>query len=169
MPNLQNKMLYMLLSCCNYLKPTDVNKYDLGNLLLHEHDFFLVQAKSLQDARTDKDYKELVKAYGIKSVPLLSALTSLRFPWLFLYDFMHLIWENLIPNLVLFWSDCFKGINEGQQYIIDPPAWQHIGTDSAEAIKMISLLFGRAIPNPAKDRSSFTSLMWSLFIAPIML
>jgi hypothetical protein len=64
---------------------------------------------------------------------------------------MHLIWENLIPNLILFWSGCFKGIDEGQQYIIDLSAWQRIGTNSAEATKTIPLSFGGAIPNLAKD------------------
>jgi hypothetical protein len=58
--------------------------------------------------------------YGIKGVPILSALRSLRFPQSFPYDFMHLIWENLIPNLVLFWSGCYKGMDKGQQYILDP-------------------------------------------------
>jgi hypothetical protein len=144
-------MLYMLLSHCNHPEPTDVNKYDPGNLLLCEHNSFLAQAKSLQDACTDKDCEELMKAYGIKSIPLLRALTSLRFPWSFLYNFMHLIWENLILNLILIWSGCFKGIDKGKQYIIDPPAWQHVGTDSTEATKTIPLSFGGAIPNPAKD------------------
>jgi hypothetical protein len=151
MLNLQNKMLYMPLSHCNYPELTDINKYDLKNLLLYEHNSLMVQAKSMQDAHTDKDCKELVKVYGIKGIPLLSTLMSLRFPWSFLYDFMHLIWENLILNLVLFWSGCFKGIDEGQQYIIDLPAWQHVDTDSVEATKTIPLSFGGAIPNPAKD------------------
>jgi hypothetical protein len=47
MPNLQNKMLYMPLSCCNHPEPTDIDEYDLGNLPLCEHNFFLVQAESL--------------------------------------------------------------------------------------------------------------------------
>ena len=141
----------MLLSHRNHPEPTDVNEYDLGKLPLHKHNSFLAQAELLQDAHTDKDHEELAKAYGIKSVPLLSALMSLRFPWSFLYDFMHLIWENLILNLILFWSGCFKGINEGQQYIIDPSAWQHVGTDSAEATKTIPSSFDGAIPNPAND------------------
>jgi hypothetical protein len=84
-------MLYMLLSRCNHLEPTDINEYDPGNLLLHEHDFFMVQAKSLQTAHIDKDYKELTKAYSIKGVPLLSTLTSLRFPQSFPYNFMHVM------------------------------------------------------------------------------
>ena len=141
----------MPLSHCNHPEPTDINEYDLGSLPLHSHNSFMAQAQSLDHTPTEKDHEELAKAYGIKGVPLLSTLTSLKFPWLFLYDFMHLIWENLIPNLVLFWSGCFKGINEGQPYVIDPHAWQYIGTDSIEATKSIPLSFGGAIPNLAKD------------------
>ena len=111
----------------------------------------MVQAQSLDHAPIEKDCEELTKAYGIKGVPLLSALMSLKFPQSFLYNFMHLIWKNLILNLILFWSGCFKGIDEGQPYVIDPHAWQHIGTDSTEATKSIPLSFGGAIPNSAKD------------------
>ena len=120
----------MPLSHRNHPELTDVDEYDPGSLPLRKHDSFMMQALSVDTAPTEKDRKELVKAYGIKGVPLLSALTSLRFPWSFPYDFMHLIWENLILNLILFWSGCFKGIDEGQPYIIDPPAWQSAGTDS---------------------------------------
>ena len=85
---------------------------------------------------------------------------------------MHLVWENLIPNLVLFWSGCYKGMDEGQPYVLDPCIWQVIGAMSTEAMKMMPLSFGAAIPNPAKDRSFFMSLtwsVWSLFIAPTIL
>jgi len=110
--------------------------------------------------------------YGIKGVPLLSALGSLRFPQSFLYNFMHLIWENLIPNLVLFWSGRYKGMDEGQPYVLNPDIWQVIGATSTEATKTMPSSFGAAIPNPAKDCSYFTSStwsVWSLFIAPTIL
>jgi hypothetical protein len=110
--------------------------------------------------------------YGIKGVPLLSALGSLRFPQSFPYDFMHLVWENLIPNLILFWSGCYKGMDEGQPYVLNPDIWQVVGATLAKATKTIPSSFGASIPNPAKDCSSFMSStwsVWSLFIAPITL
>jgi len=116
--------------------------------------------------------EELSKAYGIKGVPLLSALGSLRFPQSFPYNFMHLIWENLILNLVLFWSGNYKGMDEGQPYVLAPNIWQVIGATSANATKMIPSSFGASIPNPAKDSSYFMSLtwsVWSLFITPTVL
>jgi len=165
-------MLYMPLSHCNHPTPTDVIKYRPEVLLLCSHDRFMVQAKALESACTETQQEELAKASGIKEVPLLSALSSLRFPQLFLYNFIYLVWENLILNLVLFWSGSYKGMDEGQPYVLEPHIWQVVGSTSAEASKMIPSSFGASIPDPAKDGSYFTSLMWSvwsLFIAPTVL
>jgi len=170
--DLQNRMLYMLLSHCNHPNPTNVIEYHPERLPLHSHDSFMVQAKSVESAPTLIWQEELAKAYGIKGVPLLSALGSLKFPQLFPYDFIHLIWENLIPNLILFWSGNYKGMDEGQPYVLDPHIWQVIGATSAEASKTIPLSFGVSIPNPAKDCLYFISStwsVWSLSIAPTML
>jgi len=132
----------------------------------------MAQAKAVESACMETQREELAKASGIKGVPLLSALGSLRFPQLFPYNSMHLIWENLIPNLVLFWSGCFKGMDKGQPYVLEPDIWQVIGSTSAEASKMIPSLFGASISDPVKDCSYFTSSMWSvwsLFVAPTVL
>jgi len=140
--------------------------------MLCSHDGFMVQAKAVESARTEIQQEELAKVSGIKGVPLLSALGSLRFPQSFPYNFMHLIWENLILNLVLFWSGHFKGMDEGQPYVLEPDIWQVIGSTSTEASKMIPLSFGASIPDPAKDCSYFMSStwsVWSLFVAPTVL
>ena len=132
----------------------------------------MAQAKTVESAPTETQREELAKASGIKGVPLLSDLGSLRFPQSFPYDFMHLIWENLIPNLVLFWSGHYKGMDNGQPYVLEPHIWQVVGATSAEATKTIPSSFGVSIPNPAKDCSYFTSStwsVWSLFIAPTVL
>jgi hypothetical protein len=102
MPDLRNETLYVPLSCCNHPAPTDVVEYHLENLPLRSHNHFMAQAKAVESVPTEMQREELAKAYGIKGTPFLSALGSLRFPQSFPYDFMHLIWENLIPNLVLF-------------------------------------------------------------------
>jgi len=173
-PGSRNKMLYVPLSRCmrNRRTPTDVVEYDPERLPLRSHDSFMAQAKSVEAAPTGMRREELAKAYSIKGVPLLSALGSLRFPQSFPFNFMHLIWENLILNLVLFWSGNYKGMDEGQPYVLHPNIWQAIGATSAEATKLIPSSFGASIPDPAKDCSYFTSStwsMWSLFIAPTVL
>jgi hypothetical protein len=52
----------------------------------------IIPHQPVESALTDIQREELANAYGIKGVPLLSALGSLRFPQSFPYDFMHLIW-----------------------------------------------------------------------------
>ncbi len=99
----------------------------------------MAQAKAVESAPTGIQREELAKAYGIKGIPLLSALGSLKFPQSFPYDFMHLIWENLIPNLVLFWSSRYKGMDEGEPYVLSPHIWQAVGTTSAAVTRTIPM------------------------------
>ena len=112
-PDSRNKTPYVSLSRRNHPAPTDVVEYRPEKLPLREHEHFVAQAKAVESAHAEIQREELTTAYGIKGIPLLSALGSLRFPQSFLYDFMHLVWENLIPNLVLFWSGRYKGVDEG--------------------------------------------------------
>ena len=65
----------------------------------------------LSTATTNTGANELAKVYGIKGTPLLSYLNSPSFPGSFPYDFMHLIWENTVKNLVLIWTGEFKGLD----------------------------------------------------------
>src|SRR5229473_3187149 len=162
----------MPLSCCNHPTLTSVVEYSSENLPLCSHDQFMAQAKAVESVPTGIQREELAKVYGIKGIPLLSALRSLKFPQSFSYNFMHLIWENLIPNLVLFWSGCYKGMDKGELYVLSPHIWQAVGTISTAATRMIPSSFGTSIPNLATDCSSFTSStwsMWSLFITPTVL
>jgi hypothetical protein len=171
-PDSRNKTLYVPLSRRNHPAPTDVVEYHPEKLPLRSHDQFMMQAKEVESAPTEMQREELAKTYGIKGVPLLGALGSLRFPQSFPYDFMHLVWENVIPNLVLFWSGHYKGMDEDQPYVLSPHIWEEVGAISAAATRTIPSSFGAPIPNPAKDRSCFTSStwsVWSLFIAPIVL
>ena len=79
------------------------------------------QAREVEVA--SKKRKELAKRYGIKGVPILSCVSSISFPSSFPFDFMHLIWENLIPNLIEFWTGVFKDLDhDGKDYIIEPKA-----------------------------------------------
>jgi hypothetical protein len=78
-----------------------VLKYDPNNLPLCTHKRLLSQAAEVDAATTMTAANNLSKAYSIKGLPLLSHVQSLSFPDSFPYDFMHLIWENTIKNLIL--------------------------------------------------------------------
>src|SRR5882757_5579196 len=124
---------------------------------------FIEQAKKVQYASTNMDYESLATKYGIKGLLLLSTLSPHSFPMFFPYNFMHLIWTNLIPNLILFWTGKFKDIfhhNEG--YVLVPTVWEAIGEATANAGKTIPAAFGSRVPNIAAEKAQMITKTHSI-------
>jgi len=86
---------------------------------------------------------------------------------------MHLIWENLIPNLISFWTSNFKDLDhEDADYVIAPHIWTKVGIETATCGATIPSAFRAQVPNIVMHRSLMTAEMysnWPLFIAPIVL
>ncbi|PPR00725.1 hypothetical protein CVT24_000949 [Panaeolus cyanescens] len=156
-------------------RPLVPASYDPEHLPMRNHDEFMAQAKEVQLALTQDASSTLSKHYGIKGIPRLSSLSSLSFPSSFPYDFMHLIWENTVKNLILLWTGSFKtpGVTHANEdYLIPPHVWETIGAETLAAGKTIPAAFGAAVPNIAKQGVILTAEMysnWTLFIAPIVL
>ena len=111
--------------------------------------------------------------YGIKGVPLLSLISTLNLPLSFPLDFMHLIFENLVPNLVAHYTGNFKGLDDGvEEYIFPAHIWSEICEISSASGDTIPSQFGARVPNLEKERSHMTAEAWSFWvssIAPIVL
>ena len=102
-----------------------IAQYDPSNLPLRTHEQFMEQAQEVQTASINADAEWQSKQYGIKGVPLLSYLSSLKFPTSLPYDFMHLIYENLLKILISLWTGAFKGLDEGSgSYEFNPKVWE---------------------------------------------
>ncbi|KAH9922140.1 hypothetical protein B0H21DRAFT_841828 [Amylocystis lapponica] len=86
---------------------------------------------------------------------------------------MHLIWENLIKNLILLWTGEFKGLDQGHEnYQIPENVWKAIGKATAESGTTIPSAFGPRTPDLIADRSSYNADAWSfwtLFVGPVLL
>ena len=86
---------------------------------------------------------------------------------------MHLIWTNLIPNLILFWTGKFKDISHHDEgYVLAPTVWEAIGEATANAGKTIPAAFGSRVPNIASEKGQMiaeTYSIWTLYIAPTLL
>lgn len=162
------KIYYVPLHRCSGPLPT----YDPANLPIRTHKDFMTAATEVQFADNATIEQELAKKTGIKGIPLLSCLSSLSFPASFPYDFMHLIWENLMPNLISFWTGEFKELLHAEQgYMLAPPVWKEICTTSATAGDTIPAAFGCRVPNMI-HRSQLTAesqSVWTLYVAPIVL
>ncbi|KAF7358560.1 hypothetical protein MSAN_01194200 [Mycena sanguinolenta] len=113
-----------------------------------------VKGKEVEAAPTTAAAERLAKKYGVKG------------------DFMHLIWENLIRNLVLLWTGNFKGLDDGQEeYQLSKAIWESIAAETAAASDTIPSGYGSRIPNIAKDRPNASAEMWSfwtLYLGPLM-
>ena len=124
----EDKTLYVPLDCCNLeAQPT---QYDGGAFPLWSHTKFMDQAYWVRNSATDAEEKWLSKKFDIKGVLLLSTFSSLSFPTSFPYNFMHAIWENLIPNLILLWTGKFKGLG-AKDCQLEKPVWEAIGAACA--------------------------------------
>jgi hypothetical protein len=61
---------------------------------------------------------------------------------------MHLIWENLIPNLLQFWIGEFKDLDhQGKGYVVEPEIWSEIGATTMACKATIPATFGAPVPN----------------------
>ena len=126
-------------------------------------------AQEVQSALTKAMSEKPATKYGIKGLPLLSTLSSLWFSVSFPYDFMHLIWTNLI----LLWTRNFKDLDHSNEsYVLAPHVWQAIEEATLNAGKTIPAAFRSRVPNIAAEKSQMiaeTHSIWILYLAPTLL
>ena len=107
------------------------------------HDQFIKIAKRVVEADTVTESDRLSRKYGIKGLPRLFLLGSIRFPASFPFDFMHLIFENLVPNLIRHYTGDFKGLDAGtESYELPKSVWEAITNTAARSGDTIPSEFG---------------------------
>ena len=150
-------------------------QYNASNLPVHSHEEFLEQAHAVEMAPNNSMHEQLAKWYGIKGIPVLSSISLLSFPSSFPFDFIHLIWENLIPNLILFWTGEFKDLDhQDKSYVTAPHIWNMVGITTAACGATIPAVFlslqlcyvedskNQNITNISCSLSNLLSYVWHL-------
>jgi hypothetical protein len=136
--------------------------YDASSLTKRTHKRFLDQTEEVITAQTNAEEDRLSMKYGIKGVPLLSLVGTLTLPLSFPLDFMHLVFENLVPNLVAHYTGNFKGLDDGaEEYTIPERIWTEICTIGSASGDTIPSQFGAQMPNIERERSHMTAEAWS--------
>ena len=150
-----------------------IPRYDPRQLPMCSHVQFLSNAQEVVTAQTRAKEERLAKLYGIKGQTILVNLDSLSFPLSFPYDFMHLIYENLIKNLISFWTNDYKDLDvETGSYTIDATIWEAIGAATSMASNTIPSAYSARLGSISGDRSTFTAdnySFWALYIGPVLL
>lgn len=71
---------------------------------------------------------------------------------------MHLVWINLIPNLVHLWTGKFKDLpHDNEGYVLMQTVWDAIGEATTSAGKTIPAAFGSRVPNLALEKAQMTA------------
>ncbi|KAJ3912076.1 hypothetical protein F5877DRAFT_93663 [Lentinula edodes] len=86
---------------------------------------------------------------------------------------MHLLFENILKLLVLWWIGAFKDLDEGLgSFQLDAKIWEAIGAATSASGSTIPSAFGARPPNVADDKQATTADSWSfwlLYLGPILL
>ncbi|KAL1657653.1 hypothetical protein GGF50DRAFT_17104, partial [Schizophyllum commune] len=151
--------------------PHATRVYNGGDLPLRTHRDMVRQAKEVQFARTSTIAKALSRKYGIKGTSVLFHLSSVSFPTSFPYDFMHLVFENVVKHLISLWTSNIDGVH-GDFEFDDPSVWQAVGGDAEGSGNTIPGAFGARPPNVAEPKGAATadtSSFWLQYLGPVHL
>ncbi|KAG9081357.1 hypothetical protein FRC06_005622, partial [Ceratobasidium sp. 370] len=147
--------------------------FDFEFLLLCNHVSFLHHMSKLGTAHNKTDCDNLAWESGINRQLIFVCLKSINLACCTPYDIMHLLFENLVPNLIKHWTGNFKGLSKGTgNYRISANNWVTIGRLTKEASHTIPLEFVATLLNIADDRHLFQAEayeFWFQHIAPIVL
>jgi hypothetical protein len=76
---------------------------------------------------------------------------------------MHMIWLNLIPQLIDLWTGKFNDLDNGlEDYQLEPNVWDALCEACVPSRRTIPTSFGCPIPDPRK-RSQFIAETWNGF------
>ena len=98
--------------------------------------------------------------YGVAQYSMFYQLDTIDFPRSFPNDVMHLIFQNVVPNLFRWWSGEFLKMNEGDGDYVDElaiprPIWGDIGRDMECSLRSIPSSYGKSLRNIQKYNRSF--------------
>lgn len=153
-------------------EPRRFDPLDLPRRMHHE---FILQAQQVESAPTDAEEDRHSRHFGINSLSPLSRLSSLDFPASFPHDFMHALFENVLPTLIDLWTHSRRFSNYGsghEDYVLDADRWKAIGLACAQSGDWIPSAFGCRIPNLAQEQPQTTSestLLFATLLAPALL
>ncbi|QRV96382.1 Transposase family Tnp2 protein [Ceratobasidium sp. AG-Ba] len=146
----------------------------------------LIQGTTLQNFRESFSYyydlmdatppgprrAELARESGLNARPIFHRLGSIDLSCCAPYELMHLLFENLVPNMVMHWKGRFKDIPADAAYLISDNDWEVIGRQSAEATRTIPGHFVGTIPDIHVDMGLYKAeayAFWFMYLAPILL
>ncbi|KAF8597431.1 hypothetical protein BDV93DRAFT_452899, partial [Ceratobasidium sp. AG-I] len=143
-------------------------------LLMRTHALFLFHYTELDAAPTIAVRAIVTQNCGINSRSVFTRLKSIDLARCAPYDIMHLLFEDLVPNMIKHWTGDFKGLDEGTgKYQLSQDNWAEICRQSAKAAETIPAAFVLLmLPNIAEDGNFYKAKaysFWFRYIVPLVL
>ncbi|CAE7227515.1 unnamed protein product, partial [Rhizoctonia solani] len=156
------------------LTPPDAKEEVLPeDLTLRTHDSFLADYAAIESAPNTAAQKQLAQRFGLNARPIFSRLRSLDLSTCAPYDAMHLLFENLVPNLINHWFGTFKGLDEGSgNYLIVPEGRIKIGKLTKKAARTTPSSFVGRLADIYEDRHLYKAddySYWFQYLGPVLL
>ncbi|QRW27778.1 hypothetical protein RhiXN_02373 [Rhizoctonia solani] len=140
---------------------------------MHLHKGFLAHYGEPDAAHTQTAHNNLAQHYGVNSQPIFLFLKSFDLASCAPYNIMHLLFKNMVPNMLLHWTGKFKGLDQGtRNYKLLPAIFAVIGLETASCIQYMPYSYVGTLPNIAQDGHLYKAeayLFWIQYIAPIVL
>ncbi|QRW17362.1 Transposase family tnp2 [Rhizoctonia solani] len=139
--------------------------FDPMKLPARTHQECIEQGLTVLQAQTSNAQSKLATATGVKGVSSLARLPSISIPASFPIDIMHMIFINIIPQLIDIWTGNFNNMDEGKgTYHINPILFKRIGEIVANSGSTIPTSYGCRVPDiSAPSHGSATAEAWSIF------
>ena len=168
--NNQNKIHYPVHTDSNWHAQHNIQ--DLLNNP-HTHQSFSDVASRIVNAETLARAEAQQTCTGLNLMSMLWGLPGINFEHSFPHDLMYLIFLNVCPNLVAWWTGKFKNMDTtGDWFWISVNNWKWIGQRIIELMELIPVLFICQLPDILTMGHMYLAEGWSfwlLHIAPYAL
>jgi hypothetical protein len=167
--------LYTPLSRTFLKNRTSRHTYNPLKLHRRTHAEHIQQALDIEASKNDASEEAQQRITGVNGLSPLARLASLDFPTSFPHDFMHIMFQSVLPGLFSIWtrSGRYAGLGTGQDaYLLQPGVWSEVGAACARTGDTIPAAFGCRVPDINEKYYEFTAESTMLFatqLAPALL
>ncbi|KZO90933.1 hypothetical protein CALVIDRAFT_489781, partial [Calocera viscosa TUFC12733] len=116
-------------------------------LPLRSHISMLADAEAVACAETNAEAGWRATQSGINGISIWRHFGSVIWPTSFPLDFMHLVFENVVPLLLDLWLGTSKHCREGDDFTLPPAIASAVAEQVSKSGQTIPGAFGRRVPH----------------------
>lgn len=148
---------------------TSPTRWNPHSLPMRTHQSYKESLQYILNASTQKESDRRSKTQGITGESILVNLPGFDRAQGGPHDFMHLMYENIIPTLIHFWTGMFRLIDHNDEpYVIPSRVWATVGQETQAATKCIPSFFCRTLPDISANPGLYIAESWAFWYQYLM-